>query len=134
MLELFDRIVEPDLTIRRVNLVACNLLPENQIPDEKPIQLDLFTDYEALEREKKERQTAEERERRLQKATLALQDRYGKNVILKGMNFLEGATTRERNAQIGGHRAGEDSFFPSSLSAETNEDQPEDAEEGDWDG
>lgn len=139
MLELFDRIVDPDLTIRRVNVVACNLLPENQIPAEEPYQLNLFTDYEELEREKKERAAAEDRERRLQKATLALQDRYGKNIILKGMNFMDGATTRERNAQIGGHRAGEDSSSSAPASSrkpdtEENENPEESENWSEWDG
>ena len=53
-------------------------------------------------------QASEERERRLQRVTLAMQDKYGKNAILKGMNLVEGGTTIERNGQIGGHKAGED--------------------------
>ena len=53
----------------------------------------------------------EEKERRLQRATLSLQDRFGKNVLLKGMNYFEGGTTRERNEQIGGHRAGKDEVY-----------------------
>ena len=67
----------------------------------------MFTDYEALEREKKIRQLAEEKERRLQNVTLAIQDRYGKNAVLKGMNLMEGGTTIARNGQIGGHKAGD---------------------------
>jgi DNA polymerase V len=122
MLEVFDRIVDKDLTIRRVNVVACNLLPEDQIPQDAPEQMNLFVDYEALEREKEERKAAEERERRIQRATIDLQDRYGKNIILKGINFLDGATTRERNAQIGGHRAGEDASSASSASTSTTAD------------
>ena len=68
----------------------------------------MFTDYEALEQEKKARQLAEEKERRLQNVTLAIQDRYGKNAMLKGMNLMEGGTTIARNGQIGGHKAGEE--------------------------
>ena len=68
----------------------------------------MFTDYEALEREKQARQLAEEKERRLQNITLAIQDRYGKNAMLKGMNLMEGGTTIARNGQIGGHKAGEE--------------------------
>lgn len=108
MLALFDRIVDPELLIRRVNLVACNLISEKKIPAEAPEQLSLFTDYEALERERAERRASEEKERRLQRTTLLIQERYGKNAVLKGMNLLEGGTTRERNEQIGGHRAGSD--------------------------
>ena len=94
--------------IRRVNVAACNLVSETEIPEEQPEQLDMFTDYEALEREKKIRQLAEEKERRLQNVTLAIQDRYGKNAMLKGMNLMEGGTTIARNGQIGGHKAGEE--------------------------
>ena len=68
----------------------------------------MFTDYEALEREKKIRQLAEEKERRLQNVTLAIQDRYGKNAVLKGMNLMEGGTTIARNGQVGGHKAGDE--------------------------
>lgn len=108
MMELYDRVVDKNLLIRRVNIAACNLIHEDEIPDEKPVQIDFFTDYDAVEREKKAAMAAEETERKLQRATLAIQDRFGKNALLKGMNFLEGGTTIDRNGQIGGHRAGED--------------------------
>ena len=68
----------------------------------------MFTDYEALEQEKKARQLAEEKERRLQNITLAIQDKFGKNAMLKGMNLMEGGTTIARNGQIGGHKAGDE--------------------------
>ena len=70
-----------------------------------PQQLDLFTDYEELERQKKEEQEALDKERRIQEARLAIKHRFGKNAILKGLNFDEGATAKERNEQIGGHKA-----------------------------
>ena len=108
MMTLYDRIVDPDLLIRRVGIAACNLIPETDIPAEGPEQMSLFVDYEALDKAKAERAAAEERERRLQRATLALQDRFGKNVLLKGMNYMDGGATIERNKQIGGHRAGRD--------------------------
>ena len=108
VLDVYDRVVHKDLLIRRVNVTACNLVSETKIPEEKPEQLDMFTDYEALEREKKIRQLAEEKERRLQNVTLAIQDRYGKNAMLKGMNLMEGGTTIARNGQIGGHKAGDE--------------------------
>ena len=76
-------------------------------------------DHEAIEKQKAERSVAEERERRLQKATLNLQARYGKNIILKGMNLLEGGTTRERNQQIGGHRAGKDDLTAEKAQKES---------------
>ncbi len=108
MMALYDRIVDRNLLIRRVNITACSLILEDEIPEDKPVQMDLFTDYSALEQEKKARAEAEETERRLQRAALAIRDRFGKNALLKGMNFLEGSTAIERNAQIGGHRAGDE--------------------------
>ena len=108
VLDVYDRVVHKDLLIRRVNVTACNLVSEMEIPEDKPEQLDMFTDYEAPEREKKIRQLAEEKERRLQNVTLAIQDRYGKNAMLKGMNLMEGGTTIARNGQIGGHKAGDE--------------------------
>ena len=108
VLDVYDRVVHKDLLIRRVNVTACNLVSETEIPEDKPEQLDMFTDYEALEREKKIRQLAEGKERRLQNVTLAIQDRYGKNAMLKGMNLMEGGTTIARNGQIGGHKAGDE--------------------------
>lgn len=109
MMKVYDAIIDPDLYIRRVTLCACNLLPEGQIPDEtKPMQLELFVDYEELERQERARREKEQRERQLQRATLFLQDKYGKNAVLKGMNLMQGGTTIERNGQIGGHRAGGD--------------------------
>ena len=106
MMELFDRIADPDLTVRRVNIVAVNLIRENEIPEEGPFQMDLFTDYYALEKKKEEERQQDEKEKKLQKATLLLQEKFGKNAVLKGMNLMDGATTIMRNGQIGGHRAG----------------------------
>ena len=112
MTDLYDRIVDPDLLIRRLNVTACNLIPEKDIPAEAPVQLDLFTDYGELQRQEEMRKAAEEKERKLQKATLVMQERFGKNAVLKGMNLEEKGTTRARNGQIGGHRAGrEDAPF-----------------------
>ena len=108
VLDVYDRVVHKDLLIRRVNVTACNLVSETEIPEDKPEQLDMFTDYEALKQEKKARQLAEEKERRLQNVTLAIQDKFGKNAMLKGMNLMEGGTTIARNGQIGGHKAGDE--------------------------
>ena len=88
VMKLFDRIVNPKLTVRRLNLVAANIV------DASHEQYDLFTDVQKQEREKK----------RL-KAELLIKKRFGKNAIVKGMDLQEGATTIERNGQIGGHRA-----------------------------
>lgn len=107
-LSTYDRVVDKNLLIRRVNIAACNLISEKEIPDDDYEQLDMFTDYVALEQEKKARQIAEEKERRLQRVTLAIQEKFGKNAVLKGMNLIEGGTTIERNGQIGGHKAGDE--------------------------
>ena len=107
VLGIFDRVVDSDLLVRRVTVAACNLISEDEIPEEQPEQLDLFTDYEAEEKKKAAEAAADDKERRIQKAALSIQSRYGKNALLKGMNLLEGATTIERNGQIGGHRSGE---------------------------
>ena len=70
-------------------------------------QLDIFTDYEALERQREEEEAALDRERKMQEAVIAIKKKFGKNAILKGMNLEEGATAKERNRTIGGHRSGE---------------------------
>ena len=112
MMELYDRIMDPDLLIRRLNVTACGLIRENEVPEEGPVQLDLFTDYDALEKRKAEEKAAEEKERRIQKATLVMQERFGKNAVLKGMNLEKKGTTIQRNGQIGGHRAGNSTYPP----------------------
>ena len=105
VLGLYADSVDPDLLIRRVTIAACGLLGENELPPEEPEQLDLFTDYAAREREQEAERCRENRERALQRATLQLRKKFGKNAVLKGMNLLEGATTVARNRQVGGHRA-----------------------------
>lgn len=106
VMELYDRIVNPKLLVRRVNVVAGRVEPEKSEDGEDVYeQLDLFTDYEALQREREAERRRRSREKRLQKAVLAIQKKYGKNAVLKGMNLQEGAMTQERNRQIGGHRA-----------------------------
>ena len=105
-MKLYDQIINPDLLIRRVTLVANRLADESQITETRPYeQLDLFTDYEALEKEREEEKKKLSKERNLQEAVLSVRKKYGKNAILKGMNLLEGATTMDRNRQIGGHKA-----------------------------
>ena len=106
VMNLYDRIVNPLLLIRRINLTTNQVVYENDVKKEQgPQQLDLFTDYEAMERQRKEQEEALEKERRMQEARLAIKQRFGKNALLKGLNFREGATAKERNAQIGGHKA-----------------------------
>lgn len=105
MMALYDRIVDPDLLIRRVYVGAVDLIREKEIPPEEPLQLTLFADYETLTRQKTQENAADEKEKRLQEATLKIQERFGKNAMLKGMNLEEGGTTIQRNSQVGGHKA-----------------------------
>ena len=104
--ELYDRIINPDLLVRRITVVASRVVPEREA-DQKEVfeQLDLFIDYQALEQEREQEKQELDKEKRIQKAILDIQKKYGKNAVLRGMNFEEGATTRERNGQIGGHKA-----------------------------
>ena len=105
--ELYDRIVDKDLLVRRMYVVANHVLPEADAPKKNgsAVQLDLFTDYAGEAEKQKAEDAALERERKIQAATLAIKKKYGKNAILKGMNLEEGATAKDRNAQIGGHKA-----------------------------
>ena len=105
--ELFDRQVNPDLLIRRLNLTTNHVVSEASVSAQNstPQQLDLFTDYEALEKQQQEEQAKLDKERRMQEAQLRIKKRFGKNAILRGLNFEEGATAKERNKQIGGHKA-----------------------------
>ena len=106
VLELFDRITNKNLLVRRIYLTANRVVDENAAPDKRAMeQLDLFTDYSALQKQQAEEKAALEREKRMQKTMLELKRRFGKNAILKGMNLEEGATTISRNGQIGGHKA-----------------------------
>ena len=106
IMNLFDRIVDPKLLVRRITITANRVIDEKaaQRKDEYQ-QLDLFTDYEAEEARQREEQTELEREKRMQKAMLDIKHKFGKNAILKGMNLQEGATAKDRNSQIGGHKA-----------------------------
>jgi len=106
VMELYERIVNPDLLVRRVTIVANRLTQEGSVEvNDAYEQLTLFTDYDALQKEREEEREALSKERRLQEAMLSVKKRYGKNAMLKGMNLQEGATTMERNNQIGGHGA-----------------------------
>ncbi|HIU17684.1 MAG TPA: DNA methylase [Candidatus Avidesulfovibrio excrementigallinarum] len=106
VLELFDRIVDTALLVRRVSLAAGRVLPESQLcQTAAPRQLDLLTDYAAETRRARQEQRDLHKERRRQEAILKIRQRYGKNALLKGLNLEDGATTRERNQLIGGHKA-----------------------------
>lgn len=106
VLALYDRITDPGLLIRRVSLGANRVINEQDTKiDAVPEQMDLFCDYEALRKEREQEEIMLEREKRRQKVILDIKKKYGKNAILKGMNLEEGATTIDRNRQIGGHKA-----------------------------
>ena len=123
VLELYDRIVDPRLLVRRLNIAAVDLIGRDEIPEELPKgvlsdQLSLFEQpelYTADEQQRRDREAAEEaadeKERRLQETTLKMQAKYGKNAVLRGVSYREGATGRDRNKQIGGHRSGEEDDF-----------------------
>lgn len=102
---LFERIANPSLSIRRLNISLNNLIPEDSVEPPRALQLDLFTDYAELERQRKIEDEEMAKEHRRQQAIVNLRKRFGKNVVLRGLNFAEGATQRERNQQIGGHKA-----------------------------
>ena len=104
VMSLYDSIVNKDLLIRRLNISTNHVIREEgrgKKEDEQSLQLDLFTDYDAIAKEEQ----AKKKERRMQEAVLNIKKRFGKNAILKGTSFAEGATAKERNRQIGGHKA-----------------------------
>ena len=102
---LFDQKVDPRLLVRRLTLTVNQVVDEEKVSTTPSEQLDMFTDYEAVARQREAEQSALDKERRMQEAVLSIKRKYNKNAILKGMNLEEGATARERNAQIGGHKA-----------------------------
>ena len=104
--KLYDEIVNSKLLVRRMNVVANHVTRQEDVaPKQEFEQLDLFTDYGELEKQKQKEKDMLDKEKRLQKAMIDVKKKYGKNAILKGMNLEEGATAMERNRQIGGHRA-----------------------------
>ena len=98
--------MNPELLIRRLTIAANRVVDAATIKQEPQYeQMNLFTDYEAMKAEKEQEKKALEREKSMQKAMLEIKKKFGKNAILKGMNLEEGATAKDRNAQIGGHKA-----------------------------
>ena len=101
VMKLYQKIVNKQLLVRRINITANNVVDEKTSMNQNPYeQIDLFTNYQ----EKVEKTQEEKTEKELQKAMIDIKKRYGKNAILKGMNLQEGGTTIERNGQIGGHK------------------------------
>jgi DNA polymerase V len=108
VMKLYDRIVNPNLLIRRVTVVANNVVEEKKAAEKESTvyeQLDLFTDYNAAQKEREEENIRLAKERKMQEAMISVKKKYGKNAMLKGMNLQEGGTTIKRNSQIGGHKA-----------------------------
>jgi len=100
-MELYDKIINQNLLVRRINITANKIMNENEAEKQNSFeQIDLFTDY----KENEQRKAIEKKEKNLQKAMVNIKNKYGKNSILKGMNFVDGGTTIERNAQVGGHK------------------------------
>ena len=106
VLDLYERIVDKNLLVRRVYVTANRVVDEHTVSNETEFtQMDLFTDYQALAEKQNAEQARMEKERRLQEVMLSVKKKYGKNAMLKGTNLQEGATMIDRNNQIGGHRA-----------------------------
>lgn len=105
--ELYGRIIDGNLLVRRMNIVANHVIPEESAPkpEENFEQMDLFTDYAAKKIQDEQERVGLEREKKMQQAMIEIKKKFGKNAILKGMNLEEGATAKDRNAQIGGHKA-----------------------------
>lgn len=102
VIELYRRIMNKELLVRRINVTANNVVNEEKAEKSKSVdQLDLFGNYQVKEKQLESEKT----EKKLQKAMINIKNRYGKNAIIKGMNLQEAGTTIERNAQVGGHRA-----------------------------
>ena len=106
VMELYDRIVDKKLLVRRITITANKLVSEDLVQEKESYeQLQLFTDYEEVKRGREKEEAALEKEKRIQHAMLDIKKKFGKNAILKGMNLEEGATAKDRNSQIGGHKA-----------------------------
>ena len=101
VMKLYDRIIDKRLLTRRINITANNVIDEEKAErEDRYEQIDLFNNYKEVEESK----SKEKKERNLQRSILDIKKKYGKNAILKGMNFEEGATTIERNEEVGGHK------------------------------
>ena len=106
VMKLYNRIIDKNLFVRRINLTANHVVYESSIEKTESFeQLNLFTDYKIKDKEKEKEKVALELEKKMQHAVLDIKKKYGKNAVLKGLNLKEGATARERNKQIGGHKA-----------------------------
>ena len=107
ILGIYDGKVNPKLSVRRITITANKIVSEDDVPQEAgmPVQFNLFDDIAAQEQQHKDEEIRLERERKIQEAMLGIKKKFGKNAILNGGSYLDGATARERNGQIGGHKA-----------------------------
>ena len=105
--KLYNRIVDKNLTIRRMYVVANHVIDEKKAPDADSEQISMFDDVKELEEKRLAEKAEREKERKIQETSIKIKKKYGKNAIFKGMNLEEGATAKERNRQVGGHRSGE---------------------------
>ncbi|MBR2858205.1 DNA methylase, partial [bacterium] len=106
VMELFDRIINKNLLVRRINICANNVITDEENKKQNTYeQMDLFSNFDDLGKKKEENKKHEESEKQIQKAMLKIKEKYGKNAIIKGMNLQEGGTTIDRNKQVGGHKA-----------------------------
>lgn len=106
VMELFERIINKNLLVRRINITANNVITEEENNKQNKFeQLDLFSNFDEIGKKKEENKKHEESEKQIQKAMLKIKEKYGKNAIIKGMNLQEGGTTIDRNRQVGGHKA-----------------------------
>lgn len=104
---LFEKIIDRSLLVRRINLATNHVIPEFYLKKRKreAVQLELFVDYDKQREVEEQRKKENEKERRIQQTIIDIKHKYGKNSILKGLNFMDGATAKDRNRQIGGHKA-----------------------------
>ena len=106
VLKLYEKITDPSLLIRRINITACNVVPESEAKKMVEFnQISLFDDHVKAEAVNEKLEEDLKKEHNVQQAILKIQKKYGKNAVLKGVSLEEGATGRERNEQIGGHKA-----------------------------
>ena len=106
VMKAYDATVDKNLLVRRINITANKVVWEESIKENEQFkQLDFFTDYTESDRKDAEEKADLEKEKNIQKAMIDIKKRFGKNAVLKGMNLEKGATARDRNAQIGGHKA-----------------------------
>ena len=106
VLTIMERVVDKNLLIRRINITANRVIREcDAVYENVCEQLDLFSDVSEQEKQHEQEERSEKRERNMQQAILKMKKKYGKNAVMRGMNYQEGATAIERNGQVGGHKA-----------------------------